>query len=154
MPTPTLELSVDASRPNLDVCVNAPRLLIIIKIKIITTQIIIFLILILLIIVKIKIKIILFVILILLIIIKIIITQIILFVILILFGVYPAQWSRPSARWRSGLPHASAGSPMHHVALDLPRVRVGQPKRQMFLRGQCQHQVPAPHSLQPHQNLY
>ena len=132
---PNPKLGVDASRPNLGSGVDAPILLMIIKIKIIKTQII------------------LFVILILLIIIKIIITQIILFVILILFGVYPAQWSRPSARWRSGLPHASAGSPMHHVALDLPRVRVGQPKRQMFLRGQCQHQVLAPYSLQPHQNV-
>ena len=51
---PTLELRVDASRLNFGLGVDAPKLLIIIKIKIIITQVILFLILILLIIIKIK----------------------------------------------------------------------------------------------------
>ena len=51
---PNPKLGVDASRPNLGSGVDAPILLMIIKIKIIKTQIILFVILILLIIIKIK----------------------------------------------------------------------------------------------------
>jgi hypothetical protein len=87
-PRPAWSVGLDASRTNFELGVDASRLLIIIKIKIIITQLILFLILILLIIIKIIIritKIILFLILIRLIIIKIIIriTKIILFLILI-----------------------------------------------------------------------